>query len=79
MDKKNSLKSAFVSADLSSRGKRRKVVTLIIGLLERLRAEEQMFMVRMPLNLQSSGAYDAAEYSIETLDETIDVISSAYD
>jgi hypothetical protein len=79
MDKKDSLKSSFVSADLSSRGKRRKVVTLIIGLLERLRAEEQMFIVRMPLNLQGSDAYDAAEYSIDILDETIDVISSVYD
>ena len=79
MDKKDSLKTAFVSADLSSRGKRRKVVTLIIGLLKRLRAEEQMFIVRMPLNLHGSDAYDAAEYSIDILDETIDVISSVYD
>jgi len=74
-----SLKAAFVSADLSSRGKRRKAVTLVIGLLERIRAAEQSLIARMPLNLQSSDAYDIAEYFIDALDEAIDVISSVYD
>jgi hypothetical protein len=74
-----SIKAVFASADLSSRGKRRKVVALVIGLLERIRAEEQMLIVRMPLNLQSSEAYDAADYSIGMLDDAIDVVSSVYE
>ena len=74
-----SIKVALASADLSSRGKRRKVVKLVIDLLERIRAEEQKFIVRMPLNLQSSDAYDTAEYSIDVLNEAIDVVSSVYD
>jgi hypothetical protein len=55
------------------------VVTLVISLLERIRAAERTFMERMPLNLKSSDAYDIAEHSIDMLDETIDVISSVYD
>ena len=74
-----SLKTAIVSADLSSRGRRRKVITLVISLLERIRAAERTFIERMPLNLKGSDAYDIAEHSIDMLDETIDVISSVYD
>ena len=74
-----SLKTAIVSADLSSRGKRRKVITLVIELFKRIRAAEGMFIERMPLNLQNSDAYVTAEYSIDLLDEAIDMISSIYD
>jgi len=74
-----SLKSAIVLVDLSSRGKRRKVATLIIGLLERIRAAEQSYIDRMPINLQQSDAYDTAESSICQLDEAIDAVSSVYD
>ena len=74
-----SIKESLALADLSSRGKRRKAITLVIGLLERIRAEEQCFIVKMPLNLQGSDAYETAEYSIDMLDEAIDVVSSVYD
>jgi len=74
-----SIRAAFFSADLSSRGKRRKVVALIIGLLERIRAAEQSYIDRMPVNLQQSDAYDTAESSICQLDEAIDMVSSVYD
>ena len=74
-----SIRAAFFSTDLSSRGKRRKVVALIIGLLERIRAAEQSYIDRMPINLQQSDAYDTAESSICQLDEAIDVVSSVYD
>ena len=74
-----SLKMAIMSADLSSRGNRRKAVGLVVGLFERIRAAEQSLIARMPLNLQGSDAYDIAEYFIDALDEAIDVISSVYD
>jgi hypothetical protein len=74
-----SLKTAIVSVDLSSRGKRRKVITLVIELFERIRAAEGMFIERIPLNLHNSDAYDTAEQSIDLLDEAIDVVSSIYD
>jgi hypothetical protein len=72
-------KNLFMSADLSSRGKRRKVVILVIDLLMRIRTAEQTLIERMPLNLHGSTAYDTAEYAIDILDEVIDVISSVYD
>ena len=46
-----STKATFTTVDLSSRVKRRKVVTLIIGLLERIRTAEESYMARVPLNL----------------------------
>jgi len=73
------LKQVFTTLDLSSRGKRRKVVAIVVGLLERIRAEEQMFLVRMPLNLQGSDAYDVADNYIGMLDDAIDMVSSVYD
>ena len=73
------IKTAIASADLSTRGKRRKTVTLIAGLLERIRTAEEAFMEGMPLNLQGSDAFVNTEYSIALIDEAIDVISSIYD
>jgi hypothetical protein len=77
--KMQAIKAAFASIDLSSRGKRRKVITLVIGLLDRIRAAELMYIVNMPVNLQNSAAYEAAECYIEILEESIDMISSVYD
>jgi hypothetical protein len=74
-----SLKTAFITADLSTRGKRRNVTTLVAGLLKRIRAAEQTLIERMPLNLQGSDAYDATECFIELLDEAIDAVSNIYD
>jgi hypothetical protein len=73
------LKATFTMLDLSSRGRRRKVVPVVVGLLERIRAEEQMLLVRMPLNLQGSDAYDVADHYIGMLDDAIDVVDSVYD
>jgi len=72
-------KNLFMSADLSSRGKRRKVVILVIDLLKRIRTAEQTLIERMPFNLHGSTAYETTEYTIDILDEVIDVISSVYD
>jgi len=72
-------KNLLMSVDLSTRGKRRKMITLVIDLLKRIRSAEQALLERMPLNLHASDVYDTAEYAIDILDETIDVISSVYD
>ena len=72
-------KTVFDAADLSSRAKRRKTAALVAGLLERIRAAEEAYMLRVPENLQSSGAYENAEHSIGLLDEAIDAVNAAYD
>ena len=69
-----SIKAAFVSADMSSWENHRIVVKLVVGLLERIRAAEEIYA----LNRQSSDAYSFAEYSIRQLDAALDVISSVY-
>jgi hypothetical protein len=72
-------KDLLMSVDLSSRGKRRKAITLVIGLLMEIRAGEQTLMLQMPLNLQGSVVFETAEYAIDIIDEAIDIISSVYD
>jgi len=72
-------KDLLMSVDLSSRGKRRKMIALVIDLLKRIRTAEQTLIEKMPLNLHGSDAYDTAEYAIDIIDEAIDVISSVYD
>ena len=71
-------KNLLMSVDLSSRGKRRKAITLVIGLLMEIRAGEQTLMLQMPLNLQGSVVFETAEYAIDIIDEAIDIISSVY-
>ena len=72
-------KDLLMSVDCSTRGKRRKAVMLIIDIIERIRTSEEAYIERIPLNLQGSDAYGAAENSIIMIDEAIDVISSIYD
>jgi len=73
------LKTALDAIDLSSRVKRRKAAALASGLLERIRAAEEAYMERIPVNLQASDAYDMADNSIGLLDEAIDLVGSVYD
>jgi len=75
----NTLKTALDSADLSSRGKRRKAAVLAAGFLGRIRDAEEAYLMRVPDNLQSSDACLAAEGSVSFLEEAIDATSSAYD
>jgi hypothetical protein len=70
-----SLKKTFVSVDLSSRGIRRNVLTLVICLLERIRDAEE----RYTLCLRCTDDYNFTEYSIARLYEAIDVLNSVYD
>jgi len=70
-----SLESVIISLDLSSWENRRKVIRPVVGLLERLRTAEEIYV----LSRQSSDAYNFVEYSISQLDEAIGVLGSVYD
>ena len=55
------------SVDISTRGKRRKAMALVIELLEKIRHAEERYLERIPLNLQSGSAYSDAEYSVDII------------
>jgi len=66
------------SLDVSSRGKRRKAVAIILALLERVCDAEKMYMERMPLNLQATEAYAIADDCVDTITEAIACLSDLY-
>jgi len=66
------------SVDISTRPKRRRAVSLIIGLLERIRESEEMYLERVPLNLQDSEIAAAADDSVSYLVDAISSLSDAY-
>jgi len=66
------------SIDISSRPNRRKAVSRIIGVLTIICSEEEAYMSRIPLNLQGSDSYAAAEESADMLAEAIGYLNDAY-
>ena len=70
--------SIFASVDISTRPKRRRVVSLIIDELLHIRNEEKAYMERIPISLQEGDAYADADYSVEQLNDAIDTLMDAY-
>jgi hypothetical protein len=64
--------------DLSTRGRRRKMVKAHIQGLEQIKTAEETYRDKIPTNLQNSSSYDNAEQSISLLDEAIDLLASAF-
>jgi hypothetical protein len=73
----NSQKADY-SPDLSTRRQRRAVVRSIARQLERVRDNEEQYMLNIPENLQGGTAFDNAEQCISTLEEVLDLLNSAY-
>jgi len=74
----NRIKAFFDSIDISTRGKRRKAVSLIVDLLDNIQKAEQMYLDRFPHNLQAGDAYDLSEFSIDMVTEAINSLIDAY-
>ena len=74
----NNVKEAVASLDVSTRGKRRKAVALIIEMLGRVHAAEDAYLLRVPPNLQGSAACEAAGCSMEALGDAIGSLADAY-
>jgi hypothetical protein len=73
------MKKTFIdSIDVSTRGKRRKAMGLVIDLLEKIRIAEELYMERTPINLQSSRAYSEADYTDEAIITAIIGLLDAY-
>ena len=66
--------------DYSNRRKRRAALFSIIAVLEQISIAEETYRDSiLPVNLQSSDAYDAADYCVCLLDEAVDLLRSVYD
>lgn len=73
----STFESVFGSLDISTRPKRRRVVSLIITELSKIRNAEESYMQRIPLNLQDGDAYAAAD-SVDLLTDAIANLMDAY-
>jgi hypothetical protein len=65
--------------DYSTRRKRRFAMTSIISALEQISLAEEIYMMKMPINLQESVAYETTEYYVFLIDEALDSLRSVYD
>ena len=61
-----------------TRGKRRCHVGSIILHLEAIKQHEEVYLAKIPENLQSGQAYEDAELTIDNLDQAIDLLRDAY-
>ena len=66
------------SIDLSSRRKRREAAKLAIHLIENIHLAESNYLNRIPINLQGSPAYEAADETLDYLVDAIDILECAY-
>lgn len=72
-------KRAILNAfDLSTRSKRRDAAFFVIDFLFRIYREEEGYMNRIPVNLQSGNAFLAAEETLACLDEAASILTDAF-
>ena len=64
--------------DVSTRGKRRKLVHSYTLRMERVRDAEENYMLNIPENLQGSIRYEAAAQSVSVMDEVIERLGDIY-
>jgi hypothetical protein len=64
--------------DVSTRGKRRRLVVSLTRRMEKIRDAEDGYLSRIPENLQLSTRYDAAEHSVSVMDEVIGLLEDIY-
>ena len=67
------------SIDVSTRRKRRRATKLAVELVARIHLAEFQYMERIPVNLQGSAVYDAADEAIDYLFDAICSLEYAYD
>ena len=75
---KDVMQKGEYAPNLSTRRQRKAAVQAIIYQLERIRDNEEHYRDNIPPNLQGGSAYEAADQCISTLDETLDLLASAY-
>jgi len=71
-------RNASYTAGLEKRRLRREAVRKIIAQLEDIRYNEELFLDRIPENLQDSPACENAEHSVGSLMDAIETLQYAY-
>jgi hypothetical protein len=61
-----------------TRGQRRKATMIVISELEAIKDAEETYMDNIPENLRSGPAREAAELSVQTLEEAIALLEDAF-
>jgi hypothetical protein len=74
--KKQSVKTITEPDD--TRPKRRALVKKIIDELERIKESEEVYAERIPENLQSGRAYEAANEAVQSIEEAICILQEAF-
>jgi hypothetical protein len=72
-------KAVFGDVDITTRPKRRQAVSLIITQLSRILNEEEAYLNRIPMNMKHGDAAEAADWSIDYLQDAIIDLMEAYD
>jgi hypothetical protein len=64
--------------DTTTRQHRRKAIKSMVKELEEIMDAEQRYMDNIPENLQSSRTYEAAEQTVQALEEALGILTEAY-
>jgi rRNA maturation protein Rpf1 len=64
--------------DVTTRQKRRKAVLAVILQVEAVADAEQEYMENIPINLQNSERYEAAEQAVSALEEALCILHNIY-
>ena len=68
----------LASIDVSTRRKRKAAASLAFDLLQRICYAEKEYLKRIPLHLHGSDAYNAADYTVETLTAALVTLCDAF-
>jgi len=66
------------ASSYGTRQKRRKAISKMIAMLTDIKDAEQGYVDRIPVNLQGSDLYEAAEETVGILEDAADMLSEAY-
>ena len=64
--------------NISTRGERRNRIKYLVQQLQSIKVAEENYMINIPQNLQNSQFYENAEETITTIEEAIELLTSAY-
>jgi hypothetical protein len=65
-------------SDIETRGHRRNLIRKLAVEIQKIRDREEMYMNNIPVNLQSSESYAAAEATVDLLDQVLVLLEEAF-
>ena len=66
------------ATDVSTRQKRRKAIVAAIKQVEAIADAEEQYFETIPINLQNSQRYEAAEQAVSSLEEALESLHNVY-